>query len=151
MAPFIALISSFLLLWGMGSLGWSYFDHWHTSLQGAVAVMFLLTASAHWGKRRPDLIRMVPPAFPRPASIVTITGYLEIAGAIGMQIPVVSLAASIGLVLLLLAMFPANVLAARKKLTIGGKPVPRLAVRIVLQLVFMGAVVLASPWFGEYL
>lgn len=76
--------------------------------------MFLLTASAHWGKRRLDLIRMVPPAFPRPASIVTITGYLEIAGSIGILIPVVSLAASIGLLFLLLAMFPANVLAARK-------------------------------------
>jgi uncharacterized membrane protein len=149
MAPFIALMSSFLLFWGTGYLGWSYFADWHTALQGAVAVMFLLTASAHWGKRRPDLIRMVPPAFPRPASIVTITGYLEIVGAIGILIPVVSLAASIGLLLLLLAMFPANVLAARKKLTIGGKPVPRLAVRIVLQLVFIAAVVLASPWFGN--
>jgi uncharacterized membrane protein len=148
MAPFIALMSSFLLFWGIGSLGWSYFDDWHTALQGAVAVMFLLTASAHWGKRRPDLIRMVPPAFPKPAAIVTITGYLEIAGAIGILIPVVSLAASIGLLLLLLAMFPANVFAARKKLTIGGKPVPQLAVRIVLQLVFIAAVVLASPWFG---
>lgn len=148
MAPFVALLSSFLLLRGMGSLGWSFFDHWHTALQGAVAVMFLLTASAHWGKRRPDLIRMVPPAFPRPASIVTITGYFKIAGAIGILIPAVSLAASIGLLLMLIAMFPANVFAARKKLTIGGKPVPRLAVRIVLQLVFIGAVVLASPWYG---
>ncbi|NQX62135.1 DoxX family protein [Paenibacillus qinlingensis] len=148
MAPFVALLSSFLLFRAMGFLGWSFFDQWHTSLQGAVAVMFLLTASAHWGKRRPDLIRMVPPAFPKPASIVTITGYLEIAGAIGILIPAVSQAASVGLLLLLLAMFPANVFAARKKLTIGGKPVPRLAVRVVLQLVFIGAVVLASPWFG---
>ncbi|CAN7656701.1 DoxX family protein [Paenibacillus sp. LjRoot153] len=149
MAPFIALMLSFLLLWGMGSLGWSYFDDWHAALQGAVAVMFLLTASAHWGKRRPDLIRMVPPAFPRPASVVTITGYLEIAGAIGILIPMLSLAASIGLLLMLIAMFPANVFASRKKLTIDGRPVPRLAVRIVLQLVFIGAVVLASPWFGD--
>lgn len=148
MAPFVALLSSFLLLLGIGSLGWSYFDDWHTALQGAVAVMFLLTASAHWGKRRPDLIRMVPPSFPRPALIVTITGYLEIAGAIGILIPVMSMAASIGLFLMLIAMFPANVFAARNTLTIGGKPVPKLGIRIMLQLVFIGAVVLASPWFG---
>ncbi|OAS21058.1 DoxX family protein [Paenibacillus oryzisoli] len=148
MAPFVALLSSFLLLLGIGSLGWSYFDDWHTALQGAVAVMFLLTASAHWGKRRPDLIRMVPPAFPRPNLIVTITGYLEIAGAIGILIPMMSLAASIGLFLMLIAMFPANIFAARNRLSIGGKPVPRLAVRTILQLVFIGAVVLASPWFG---
>lgn len=148
MAPFIALISSFLLLRGVGFLGWSYFDDWHSAMQGAVAVMFLLTASAHWGKRRQDLIRMVPPAFPRPAWLVSITGYLEIAGAIGIMMPVTSLAASIGLTLMLIAMFPANVYAARKKLTIGGRPVPGLSVRIVLQVVFIGAAVLASPVFG---
>lgn len=65
MAPFIALVASFLLFRIIGLLGLSYFDDWHTSLQAAVAIMFLLTASAHWGKRRKDLIRMVPPAFPK--------------------------------------------------------------------------------------
>lgn len=148
MAPFIALVSTFLLLRGIGYVGWSYFDDWHAALQVALAVMFLLTASAHWGKRRKDLIRMVPPSFPRSSLIVSITGYLEIAGAIGILIPLTSLAASIGLMLLLLAMFPANVYAARNHLTIGGNPVPRLSIRILLQVVFIGAVVLASPVFG---
>jgi len=36
-------------------------------LRAALGIMFFLTASAHWGKRRPDLIRMVlPSAFSRP-------------------------------------------------------------------------------------
>src|SRR5262249_34558818 len=74
MQPLIVLITMFLLL--IIPLGW-----WD-ALRFALAAMFLLTASAHWGKRRPDLIRMVPSAFPRPDLIVTITGVLEIFGLI---------------------------------------------------------------------
>ncbi|WP_341278298.1 DoxX family protein [Paenibacillus sp. FSL H8-0537] len=149
MAPFIALVASFLLFRIIGLLGLSYFDDWHTSLQAAVAIMFLLTASAHWGKRRKDLIRMVPPAFPKKEWIVTVTGCLEIAGAIGICLPAFSLAAAIGLTLILVAMFPANIYAAREKMTIGGRPVPKLPFRALLQLIFIAAIVLASPLFRQ--
>lgn len=139
MAPFVALVTSFLWLRVIGLFGWSYFDDWHSSLQGAVAVMLLFTASAHWGKRRSDLIRMVPPSFPKKEWIVTVTGWLEIAGAIGILLPDFSLAASICLTALLIAMFPANVYAARKKLTIGGKPVPKLfCLRIASDRLYRG-------------
>lgn len=144
MVPLIALVVSFFLFRLFGLIGWSYFDGWHSSLQGAVAVMLLLTASAHWGKRRPDLIRMVPPIFPRPDWIVTATGWLEIAGAVGILFPATSRVASICLAMLLIAMFPANVRAARERLTIGGKPTPTLLVRTLLQLVFLAAVLLAG-------
>ncbi|WP_223068297.1 DoxX family protein [Paenibacillus caui] len=144
MAPFIALLGSFLLFRLVGWLGLSYFDHWHPSLEAAVCAMFLLTASAHWGKRRPDLIRMVPAVFPKPDWIVTVTGWLEIAGAIGILFPATSRVASIGLIVLLVAMFPANVKAARERLTINGKPVPNLLLRTVLQLVFIGAILFAA-------
>lgn len=144
MIPFYALIVSYLIFWVLGLLGVSHFEGWHTPMQGAVAVMLLLTASAHWGKRRPDLIRMVPPTFPRPDLIVTITGWLEIAAAIGILFPATSRVASICLIVLLIAMFPANVRAARHKLTIGGEPTPSLPVRTVLQLVFLAAIYLAG-------
>lgn len=147
MLPFYALIVSFLLFKGLGLLGLSYFGGWQTSLQGAVAVMLLLAASAHWGSRRPDLIRMVPPAFPRPDLIVTATGVLEVLGAIGILFPYTSKAASIGLVLLLACMFPANVRAARERLRIGGRPVPKLLLRTVVQIFFIGAILLAG-WMG---
>jgi len=144
MVPFYALIASFLLFKALGLAGVSYFEGWHTPLQGAVAVMLLLAASAHWGRRRPDLIRMVPPAFPKPDWIITATGLLEIAGAIGMLFPASSRLASICLVALFLAMFPANVRGAREKLTIGGRPVPKLLPRALLQLVFIAAVIWAG-------
>ena len=100
-----------------------------------------LTASAHWGKRRADLIRMVPPAFPRPDLLVTITGILEILGAIGLMLPRVAPYAALGLSLMLLAVFPANVHAARNRLTIAGSPVPALLPRALLQLLFLAATV----------
>lgn len=111
----------------------------------AVAAMFLLTSSAHWGKRRADLVRMVPPAFSRPEMLVTLTGCAEIAGAIGMLWTPVTKAASLGLAALLVAMFPANVYAARHKLTITGREVPCLFARTVLQIVFLAAVI-AAGW-----
>lgn len=147
MVPFIALAASFLLFRMAGFLGVDFFNDWHTSIQWAVSVMLLLSASAHWGRRRADLVRMIPPAFPKKEWIVTVTGYLEIAGAIGLLLPAFSLTASVCLIVLLIAMFPANVYAARKHLTIGGKPVPKLPVRGVLQLIFITAILLASPLF----
>ena len=61
MAPLICLGTSFLIFWGVG-LFVPYFADWHIALRAALGAMFLLTASAHWGERRPDLIRMVPQA-----------------------------------------------------------------------------------------
>lgn len=145
MVPFIALILSFLLFRVVGLLGMTYWNDWHTSIQWAVSIMLLMGASAHWGRRRSDLVRMVPPAFPQKEWIVTVTGILEIAGAIGILLPAFSPAASVCLVLLLIAMLPANIYAARNKLTIGGKPVPKLPARIGIQIIFITAVLLASP------
>jgi uncharacterized membrane protein len=99
------------------------FQHAGTVLRAALGLMFFLTASAHWGKRRRDPIRMVPPILPRPDLLVTVTGLLEISGATGLCIPSTARAAGICLALLLVALFPANIHAAREKLTIAGRPV----------------------------
>ncbi|ETT73032.1 hypothetical protein C173_13332 [Paenibacillus sp. FSL R7-277] len=145
MVPFIALIVTFLLFRMVGLLGLTYWDDWQTSLQWAVSIMLLFGASAHWGRRRSDLVRMVPPVFPQKEWIVTVTGMLEMAGAIGILLPAFSAAASVCLILLLIAMLPANIYAARMNMTIGGKPVPKLAVRVGIQLIFITAVLFASP------
>jgi uncharacterized membrane protein len=141
MAPFIVLASLFLVLAGLGAAGVHALAGWHTPLRLALAGMFLLTASAHWGKRRPDLVRMVPPRFPRPDLLVTATGVLELLGAAGLLLPPLARFAAAGLALLLLALFPANVHAARTGLTIAGRPVPALVPRVLLQLVFLAAAV----------
>jgi uncharacterized membrane protein len=141
MAPLIVLIGSFATLLGLGAIGVDALASWVTALRIALALMFLLTASAHWGARRHDLIRMVPRGFPRPGLLITATGLLELAGAIGLLVPALARLAAIGLALLMLAMFPANVHAARAQLSIGGRPVTPLPARTLMQLVFVGATV----------
>jgi uncharacterized membrane protein len=141
MAPLVVLVSLFIVLAGLGLLGVSFFSGWHTPLRLALAGMFLLTASAHWGKRRPDLVRMVPPSFPKPDLLVTVTGVLELLGAAGLLAPALAPYAAAGLSLLLLAMFPANIHAARAGLSIAGRPVTPLGPRTAMQVVFLGATI----------
>ena len=133
MQPLILLVTVFVLL--ILPLGW-----W-PALRIALAAMFLLTASAHWGKRRDDLIRMVPAALPRPDLLVTVTGICEILGAAGLLISRVAPAAAFGLTLLLIALFPANIRASRQAITIGGRPPTPLPVRAVIQIVFLFATI----------
>ena len=141
MVPFIVLIALFVLLSTLGHYHIFVQDGWWTSLRLALSGMFLLTASAHWGKRRPDLIRMVPPVFPQPDLLVTGTGIIEIIGVIALLIPSLAHYAALGLSLLLIAIFPANVHAARQRLEIAGRQVPALLPRMFLQIVFLIATV----------
>ncbi|RQX02447.1 DoxX family protein, partial [Micromonospora arida] len=60
-----------------------------------------------------------------------------LAGAVGLLVPATARVAAAGLGLLMLAMFPANVSAARRKLTLAGRPVTPLAQRTALQIVFV--------------
>ena len=145
MIPFFVLVAAFLIFRAVGLMGVSLLDSWPSALRPALTVMFLLTASAHFGKGRADLIRMVPPAFPRPAMLVTLTGFLEIAGAIGLLIPATAPAAALGLALMMVALFPANIYAARHHLTVRGREATPLPLRAVLQVVFIAAVV-AAGW-----
>lgn len=138
MAPLIALTVGAVLARLVGLAGVSALDGWHPALRVGLALMFVLTGSAHVaGPRRAGLIAMVPPRLPRPDLLVTVTGVLELAGAVGLLIPATARLAAAGLGLLLLAMFPANVSAARRGLTLAGRPVTPLAPRTALQLVFV--------------
>jgi uncharacterized membrane protein len=144
MAPFIVLVGSFAILETLslaGCLGAGV--GWALPLRVALALMFLLTASAHWGKRRADLVRMVPRRLGDGGRWVTVTGVLELLGALGLVLPwrPIVAAAALGLSLLLLALFPANVHAARARLTLDGKPVTPLGRRTLLQGLFLGATV----------
>jgi uncharacterized membrane protein len=125
LVPLIVLIVAWLGLRAAGGAG--VFDAaatWTGALRYALAAMFLFTALSHFLPRtRADLVRMVPPRLPAPGLLVTITGIFELAGAAG----------------LLIALFPANVHAARGRLTIAGRPATPLAIRLPLQLVWIGA------------
>src|SRR5580704_5176164 len=136
MAPLICLIVAFLVFRAIG-LFVPHFANWNTALRAALGVMFLLTASAHWGKRRPDLIRMVPKGIGNAGLWVSVTGVAELAITIGLQVPHLARWTAGAAILMLCCLFPANIKAAREHLTIQQRPVLPVVPRLLLQLVFL--------------
>lgn len=145
MIPLIVLVVSFGVFFAITR-------NWFNAARYAFAVMFLLTAAAHFVPvQRVDLVRMVPPSFPNPGLIVTITGVLEILGAVGLVVPRTARLAAGLLAVLLVAMFPANVYAAVNELTLMGKPATALVPRTIIQLIFLGGLTMiaAKPRFDR--
>jgi len=141
MAPLIVMLVSwgaFRLAGASGIIGAA--STWTDSLRFALAVMFVFTAASHFHPRvRADLVRMVPAQLPRPDLLVTITGILELLGAIGLVMPELTRLSAYALMLLLVALFPANIRAARERLLIAGRQAPALVVRLPLQLFWIAA------------
>jgi len=135
------MLVSWLVARSIGAVGvWPSVDSWSGTLRFAMAAMFGFTAWSHFHPRtRPDLIRMVPTSLPAPAVLVTVTGVLEFIGAIGLLVPRTLTAAASALIVLLVAMFPANVHAARGGLVIAGRRAMPLVWRLALQLFWIAA------------
>jgi uncharacterized membrane protein len=132
------MVVAIVLARALAVLGAPSGGDWHLATRIGLAVMFIFTGIAHFTSTRGDLIRMVPPGLPRPAALVTFTGIAELAGAFGLVVPATARAAAYALVVLLVAMFPANICAARIGHTIGGRPHTRLVLRLPLQLLWIG-------------
>ncbi|MFY1700420.1 DoxX family membrane protein [Micromonospora sp. WMMA1923] len=145
MAPLLALIVGTALARLAGLLGVDALDAWQPALRVGLATLFILTGIAHFTpRRRADLIAMVPPRLPRPDLLVTLTGVLELAGAVGLLLPTTARPTAAALAVLMVAMFPANVSAARRRLTLDGRPVTTVLPRTVLQILFVGAALTIS-------
>jgi uncharacterized membrane protein len=151
MAPLIALLLGTLAARTIGWLGWvgqGYVNNWTAAIAVGLAAMFLLTGFAHFAPAlRRDLIAIVPPRLPAPGYLVTITGLLELLGAVGLLVPATRAAAAVCLLALMLAMFPANVYASRM-------PDPpesmttRLPLRTAMEVVFLAAAVAVAVGSG---
>lgn len=135
----LTLVLSTLAARLAGWLGVGFVDSWPSAIAVGLAAMFVLTGVAHFvNPLRRDMIAIVPPRLPAPALLVTVTGVLELVGAAGLLYPPTRVAAAVGLFVLLLVMFPANVYAARmpnapKSMT------TRLDLRTAEQVLFLGA------------
>lgn len=137
MVVLIILLVSCIVFRGIGALGVGALASWHASARYALFTMFLFTATAHFNKMKHDLAKMIPPVFPEPLAIVYITGILELLGAIGLLVPHFRFLAGICLILLLVAMFVANVHAALQGVTLRGKPATPLWLRAPMQIGFI--------------
>lgn len=101
--------------------------------RAALALFFAAAGVLHF-VRRDAYVRIVPPSFPHPRLLVLASGALEVAGGLGLLVPRLRRAAGWGLVLLLAAVFPANVHMALDPEGAGGGIAPALLwLRLPLQ------------------
>src|SRR5690349_11342623 len=133
----VILIIVWIIFRLIGAVGLGLFATWKAAFPYAFAVMLIFTAIGHFNHRRQELETMVPRWIIDPAAVVFITGVLELAGAAGLLFRFTRPLAVAGLVILLIAIFPANVKAAREKLTIRGLPATPLPVRALIQVAFI--------------
>jgi uncharacterized membrane protein len=137
MIVLLVLFGSFVCFRLLGFVGVPWFQSWHESMVFALAVMFCFTGLFHFGRMRADLERMVPPWVPKARMAVFVTGILEILGGIGLIIPETRTLAGVCLIVFLVAVFPANVYAAKTGARFGDRAVTPLGVRGPMQLLFI--------------
>ena len=104
-----------------------------------LAIMFLFTSTAHFSSMKRDLAAMMPPPLTGAMWLIYLTGVFEIAGAIGLLVPRLIRPAAWALIAMLVAMFPANVYAALKGVTLRGRPATALWLRTPLQAFWIAA------------
>ena len=89
----------------------------------ALALFFAIAGANHFIAPEPYLAIM-PPSLPWPNALVYFSGAAEIAGAAGILFRGTRKLAAVGLITLLLAVFPANIYAATHGMQIGDYAVP---------------------------
>jgi uncharacterized membrane protein len=144
MAPLVALLTGSVAARIVGWLGIDYVNSWVKAIAVGLAAMFVLTGVAHFAPPlRASLIAIVPPRLPAPGLLVSFTGVLELLGAVGLLVPATRIVAAVCLMLLMLAMFPANIYAARMP----NPPMSmttRLPLRTAEEIVYLAAAVVVA-------
>lgn len=97
--------------------------------------LFLVLAGLNHFVDPDPYVAMMPEALPAHLALVYISGVAEIAGGLGLILPQTRRLAAWGIVLLLLAVFPANINMAINDIPLGGRDLPSWALwgRLPLQ------------------
>ena len=105
----------------------------------ALAALFFTSAGVLHFLRPAMYLKIMPPYIPWPLAMVYISGAAEIAGGVGILIPPARRAAALGLMALLVAVFPANIYMATNPVEAGASALPPAALwgRLLLQPVFI--------------
>ena len=92
-------------------------------------------------------VAIVPPFLPWPLALVWVSGFFEIVGGVGLLVPYLRRWAGIGLVALLLAVYPANIYMAIYDVPLGDTHIPWWGhlIRLPLQFIMLALVV----WVGD--
>jgi len=115
----LVLIAATLVFRGLGALGVRRFASWPVSAAHGMAVMLVMTASAHFVPasvtvmpNHADMVRIVPPFLPYADALVYLTGVLELLGALGLVLTATRWAAALSLAALFVTLLPANIYEA---------------------------------------
>ena len=103
----------------------------------AIAALFGVAGVAHFVWPAP-FVRIVPPYLPAPRMLVYVSGAAEVLGAVGVLWPPTRPYAGWGLILLLIAVFPANLHMALHPSDFPRIPAWGLYLRLPLQAVLIG-------------
>ena len=103
-------------------------------LQWLLGVFFVVAGIGHFIAPR-FYLAIMPPALPWPLALIYISGVAEILGGLGVLTPATRKLAGWGLIVLLVAVFPANIYAALHGM--GSIPSWVLWARLPLQIVFI--------------
>jgi uncharacterized membrane protein len=118
-------------------------------LRALIAIGFIGMGINHFRPRAArGMAKMIPPRMRRdgilkPINLVYFTGACEIAGGIGILIPLLSPYAAVALAVFLVAVFPANAYAAAHRETFGAVAFPFWP-RLIAQIVLIGLVLVAG-------
>ena len=111
-----------------------------------LAAVFVVMGVLHFVPRfARGMAAMIPPRMKvlSGRALVRFTGVCEIAGGIGLLVPQTRVAASVALVVFLIAVFPANAYASARPETFGRAATPFWP-RLVAQVLLIGLVVFVA-------
>ena len=137
MAPLLVLVGATALLRAAGVVGVHRLASWPEAARLGLVIMFLFTGATHFTAMKHDYAAMIPPPLTGGVWLVSLTGALEIARAVGLLPQNTRRAAAICLVILLVALFPANLYAAMSGIPFRGEPPTTLWLRTPIQVIFV--------------
>ena len=119
MTVFFMIIIPAVILQIAAKLGINPQQRFRDNARTATGIAFILTGVSHFvipGK----FMEMMPSFLPAPVFLIYLSGVLEILGGIGLLMSSTKHLAALGLILLLLAVFPANIYVALENVQLGG-------------------------------
>lgn len=136
-----------LLAWALGRRGHRWvapWNSWPAAFGCGLAALFVSSSVTHFIEpQRSGLEAIVPEFLPAPGLVVAASGVAEAVLAVALVVPRTRRAAAIAAIVLLVMMFPANIVAAQG-VDHPAAPNTPLVPRILLQLVFIAAATVAA-------
>jgi uncharacterized membrane protein len=119
MTVFFLIIILTIILQAAAKVGLNPQKTFRENARLATGATFVLTGISHFAIPE-KFLEMMPPFLPAPLFLVYLSGVFEILGGIGLMVSKTARLAAFGLILLLLAVFPANIYVALNNVPLGG-------------------------------